>query len=268
MAANQQEKEFKKKAFALNHSLKLFHSIEKYKIDDFEFKILDQLLNQHRQKSLFVRWIQIRRTCFEISKQPHKFASPLSQIFFDESLTRVLAQMIESQHFAADRFLKFREVEWDYDDVALQDLDLEFGTRFSKSQKQAYDLADRDRTEERTHTQKKISLLKAEDLDGRVGQTLLKQKGKFNIETKLDSRFEPGLKIGRVDRDLVGKMLKWSRMFFEKIQKLRVLSRSKNKQQAGYAKSDLEFNKDLFRNQSISAALLSYKLFAFFCGDR
>lgn len=53
-------------------------------------------------------------------------------------------------------------------------------------------------------------------------------------------------------------------MFFEKIQKLRVLMRSKNKQQANYAKTDLEFNKLLFRNQSISAALLSYKVFFFF----
>ena len=41
--------------FALNHSIKLFYSIEKYKTDDFEFRILDLLLKDHRQKSLFVK---------------------------------------------------------------------------------------------------------------------------------------------------------------------------------------------------------------------
>ena len=90
-------------------------------------------------------------------------------IYFDESLTRVFGSSVESHHFAADRFLKFREIEWDYDDVALKDLDLEFGTRFSKTQMQAYDLADKDRLEDRLETQKKIALLKDEDHAGKAG---------------------------------------------------------------------------------------------------
>ena len=48
-------------------------------------------------------------------------------------MTRVLAGVIETQFFASDRFLKFRELEWDYSDVDLKGMDLEFGTRFSRT---------------------------------------------------------------------------------------------------------------------------------------
>lgn len=67
-------------------------------------------------------------------------------------MTRVFAQQIENEHFASDRFLKFREINWDYQDVDLKKMDAEFGTRFGKMQEITNGLEDRRMLDERRDT--------------------------------------------------------------------------------------------------------------------
>jgi hypothetical protein len=86
----------------------------------------------------------------------------------------------------------------------------------------------------------------------------------FNLASELQKNRNKVNLVSRVDRNLTYKFIRWSRMFLEKISKLRVLSRSRNAKQMKYAKEDLEFNKGLFQGTNISISLLCYKIFQFF----
>jgi hypothetical protein len=92
------------------------------------------LLQEKYQKKLFVRWLEIRRRCFQIAKKPHKFRKSLTELYFDESMIRVFAKMIETEHYDQGRHMKYRQVDFKYNDVSLVAIDKEYGSRFSSAQ--------------------------------------------------------------------------------------------------------------------------------------
>lgn len=248
---------------ALSHSLKIFYSLEKYNPKDFECQILSQLLNEKHQKKLFIKWLQIRRSCFTIAKIPHKFKIPLTTIFYSESQIRVFANMIENDHYNTTRNMKFRQVDFEYDDVSLEAVDALYGCNFASPQVTRYKKEEEEMEFRRKALKKNIALQKAEDLQNGDFHTMGMRRN-LNLERNLQKNTKKVNLVSRVDRNLSYKFIRWSRMFLEKIQKFRVLSRSRNSQQAEYAKQDLEFNKHLFHGTNITIALLCYKIFQFF----
>jgi hypothetical protein len=81
---------------------------------------------------------------------------------------------------------------------------------------------------ERKVLKKNIALQKAEDLDEHFHTMGMRRN--LNLEKNLRKNRKKVNLVSRVDRNLSYKFIRWNRMFLEKIQKLRVLSRSRNPQ--------------------------------------
>jgi uncharacterized protein YeeX (DUF496 family) len=154
--------------------------------------------------------------------------------------------------------MKFRGVNWDYDDVSLSTLDQEYGSSFSSPQIKKYNKEEEEMEFQRRATQKHITLQKIEKLQSSHFHTLGMRK---NLEIQNTLLNQGTNELERPDRNLPYKFIRWSQMYLEKIQKLRVLSRSKIPKQAEYARSDLEFNKSFFQGTNVSISLICFKIF-------
>lgn len=159
--------------------------------------------------------------------------------------------------------MKFRQVDFSYDDVSLDLIDAEYGTKFASPQNKHYEEEEEEMEFERKALKKNIALQKAEEAQENFN-TISMRKNNFNLKgNHVDSSINYD-HIARVDRNLPYKFIRWNNMFLEKIHKLRVLARSRNPKQVEYSKNDLEFNKPFYQGNKVSISLLCYKIFQFF----